>query len=588
MSAALRILIVEDLSTDAELCEREIQKIFPHSVFRCVETREDYLAELDSFQPDMILSDYKMPSFDGMTALKLALERVPETPFIIITGSMNEETAVDCMKAGAWDYVIKEHMKRLGPAVITSLKRKDTLQENRRSEEKRRESESLFRKLFEDHAAVKLIIDPDNGNIMDANTAATKYYGWSIERIKRMNISEINTVSPEELLQAMRQVQSKKNFRFEFRHRKADGAIRDVEVFSSGITVGGKIVLHSVVHDITDRKHAEKALSLSEAKYRAIFENAIEGIYQSTTDGKYISVNPAFSKILGYKTPEELIGSIIDIASQVYVNPEDRLKLLDLLSVNDLVEEFEFRAYRKDGSMIWLLANARAVRNEDGSIDYFEGRVQDITQRKGVEEKLQNTLDSLRRAVGVTIQVMMSTVGKRDPYTASHQMRSAELARAIASEMGLPAEKIEGVRIAGIIHDIGKISIPAEILSKAAKLTAVEFSFVKEHAWIGYEILKDVESPWPLAEIVYQHHERMDGSGYPRNLKGDEILMEARILAVTDVVESMASHRPYRPALGIDAALGEIEKNKGTLYDASVVDTCLRLFRENGFQFKAA
>jgi HD-GYP domain-containing protein (c-di-GMP phosphodiesterase class II) len=152
--------------------------------------------------------------------------------------------------------------------------------------------------------------------------------------------------------------------------------------------------------------------------------------------------------------------------------------------------------------------------------------------------------------------------------------------------MGLPPEKIDGIRMAGSIHDIGKLSIPAEILSKPTKLTNIEFSLIKEHARAGYEMLKDVESPWPLAEIVHQHHERMDGSGYPRNLKGEEILMEARILAVADVVESMASHRPYRPAIGIEPALEEIEKNKGILYDDAVADACLRLFREKGFRLE--
>ncbi|MBW2560216.1 MAG: HD domain-containing protein, partial [Deltaproteobacteria bacterium] len=145
---------------------------------------------------------------------------------------------------------------------------------------------------------------------------------------------------------------------------------------------------------------------------------------------------------------------------------------------------------------------------------------------------------------------------------------------------------IEGIRMAGSIHDIGKLSIPAEILSKPTKLSDIEFSLIKEHSRKGYEMLKDVESPWPLAEIVYQHHERMDGSGYPRKLKGDEILMEARIMAVADVVEAMASHRPYRPGLGIDAALEEIEDNRGILYDADVVDACLRLFREKVYQLK--
>jgi HD-GYP domain-containing protein (c-di-GMP phosphodiesterase class II) len=174
----------------------------------------------------------------------------------------------------------------------------------------------------------------------------------------------------------------------------------------------------------------------------------------------------------------------------------------------------------------------------------------------------------------------------RDPYTSGHQTRSADLARAIATEMGLPQDTIEGLRMAGSIHDIGKLSIPAEILSKPTKLTDIEFSLIKEHSQKGYEMLTDVESSWPLAQIIYQHHERMDGSGYPRNLKGDEILMEARIMAVADVVEAMASNRPYRPALGIEAALTEIEKNKGIFYDNDVADACLKLFREKGFKLE--
>ena len=175
---------------------------------------------------------------------------------------------------------------------------------------------------------------------------------------------------------------------------------------------------------------------------------------------------------------------------------------------------------------------------------------------------------------------MVSAVESRDPYTAGHQIRSANLARNIATEMGLSLEKIEGIRIAGTIHDIGKLSIPAEILSKPTKLSEIEFSLIKEHARRGFEMLKNVESPWPLAEIVYQHHERMDGSGYPRNLKGEEILIEARILTVADVVEAMASHRPYRPGLGIDAAIEEISKERGILYDPEVVDACVKLFQE--------
>lgn len=205
-------------------------------------------------------------------------------------------------------------------------------------------------------------------------------------------------------------------------------------------------------------------------------------------------------------------------------------------------------------------------------------------KRDEAEEKLQKTLESLNRAASSTIQVLVSALESRDPYTAGHQLRSANLACAIAREMGLSQDKVEGIRMAGNIHDIGKLSIPAEILSKPTRLTDLEFSLVKEHVHSGYEMLKDVESPWPLAQIVRQHHERMDGTGYPQNLKGDEIILEARIMAVADVVEAMASHRPYRPSLGIEAALEEIEKNKAVLYDEMAANACIRLFREKGYQ----
>ena len=215
----------------------------------------------------------------------------------------------------------------------------------------------------------------------------------------------------------------------------------------------------------------------------------------------------------------------------------------------------------------------------------FASHVQYTTKkRREAEERLQETLDRLKRAVGTTIQALESALESRDPYTAGHQSRSANLACAIAAEMGLSHDKIEGIHMAGIIHDIGKLSIPAEILTKPSKLTQIEYSLIKEHSRSGYDMLKDVESPWPLAQIVQQHHERMNGTGYPANLKGVEILIEARILAVSDVVEAMASHRPYRPALGIEAALEEIEKNKGILYDDAVTDACLKLFREKNYQ----
>jgi len=210
----------------------------------------------------------------------------------------------------------------------------------------------------------------------------------------------------------------------------------------------------------------------------------------------------------------------------------------------------------------------------------------DITERKQAQEELQRTLEELRRALGATIQAMALTVEMRDAYTAGHQQRVTDLARTIATEMKLSKGQIDGIRMAGTIHDIGKIGVPAEILNKPIRLTDIEFSLIKIHPLVGYNILEQIEFPWPVAGIVLQHHERMNGSGYPHGLSGEDILLEARILGVADVVEAMASHRPYRPALGIDKALEEISQNRGILYDPRVVDTCVKLFTEKGFTFK--
>jgi putative nucleotidyltransferase with HDIG domain len=183
-----------------------------------------------------------------------------------------------------------------------------------------------------------------------------------------------------------------------------------------------------------------------------------------------------------------------------------------------------------------------------------------------------------------TIEVVSTIVELRDPYTHGHEHRVAEIATAIATELGLVPDRVEGVRVAGYLHDVGKIAVPAEILAKPTQLSKFEFELVKQHAQQSYDILKGMEFPWPVAEAAWQHHERLDGSGYPRGLKGEAIILEARILAVADTVEAMAAHRPYRPGLGLEAALAEIEKNRGTRYDAAVVDACLELFHVKGYR----
>jgi len=327
-----------------------------------------------------------------------------------------------------------------------------------------------------------------------------------------------------------------------------------------------------------ERKRAEEELKQSEERYRSIFENAQEGIYRSTPEGGIIMANPAVAKIYGYASPKELVSGITDVARQVYVDPKERVKIMQIVEERGLIVDRETQVYRKDGIIIWISLTINAVRDEKGQFLYYEGMIFDITDRK-------ENVERMRKALGATVQAIAVTVETRDPYTAGHQRRVADLARSIATEMKLPVDQIDGIRMAAAIHDLGKISVPAEILSKPTKLTALEFSLIKAHAQTGYDILKDIDFPWPVARIVLEHHERMDGSGYPNGLTGDNLL-ESRILSVADVVEAMASHRPYRTGLGIDAALEEIEKNRGTLYDHAVADACLRLFREKGFKLE--
>lgn len=209
-----------------------------------------------------------------------------------------------------------------------------------------------------------------------------------------------------------------------------------------------------------------------------------------------------------------------------------------------------------------------------------------IIKHKQAEDEIQQNLNHLRQAIEGSIELTALMIEAKDPYTAGHQRRVSILSCAIAKEMNFSEEQIEGTKIAGLIHDLGKISIPSEILSKPGRITDDEFSLIKTHPQVGYDILKKVKLPWPIAQTVLQHHEKMDGSGYPSSLSGEKILIEARILSVADVVEAISSHRPYRPALGIDAALEEISKNRGILYDSEVVDACLKLFKEKGFKFE--
>jgi len=324
----------------------------------------------------------------------------------------------------------------------------------------------------------------------------------------------------------------------------------------------------------------DRELHESEARFRAVLEQSIAGIYV-IQNGKFAYVNPRFAEIFRYDSTAELTGrEFSDLVSEAHRDLVAENIRRRIAGETDTVS-YEFEGRRKDGST--LQVGVHGTRATYGGRPAVIGAIQDISEKKRAEEEIQRYIERLQEAVQSTIEVV-STIGEmRDPYTHGHERRVGELAARIAEEMGFDRNRVEGVRVAGYVHDVGKIGVPAEILAKPSRLSKAEFDLVKQHSQQSYEILKGVDFPWPVAEASWQHHERLDGSGYPQGLKGEAIILEARILAVADVIEAMSSHRPYRPGLGIEAALAEIEKNRGKLYDPQPADACLRLFREKGY-----
>ncbi len=453
------------------------------------------------------------------------------------------------------------------------------------AEEALQESERKFRSLAE-HSLVGITIVQD-GEFKYVNPKFAAMFGYTREECLNSELFQktIHTADREIVQEQVRkrELNGQQTVHYEARGIKKNDEVIYLDVYGSAIQFNNRPASIGSLLDITEHKLREIKLSESERKYRNLVENAVEGIAQVTGEGYWITVNQAFADMLGYGAPEELITATDDI-SKVYTNPRDGLKLKKIADAEGVAKGFEAALRKKDGQRITVQISAQAIRDNNGQLLYYQGICEDITSRKQMEKERLEAMEGLRKALGATIQALASAAEAKDPYTAGHQRRVADLARSIGTEMELSDEQIDGARMAGMIHDIGKMSVPAEILSKPTKLSAIEFSLIKCHSQSGYDILKDVLFPMPVARMVLEHHERIDGSGYPNGLRGDELLIESRIIAVADVVEAIASHRPYRPGFGIDAALDEISRGKGIIYDAEAVDACLRLFREKGYQ----
>jgi PAS domain S-box-containing protein/putative nucleotidyltransferase with HDIG domain len=409
---------------------------------------------------------------------------------------------------------------------------------------------------------------------------------------KLFDVIEIVEISPSEIAERVKKLETQGFYQDEVLHRTRYAEVWvnvSVQAIEDSEKRYGWVALAT---DITERKQAEKRLYESEKRYRLLAENAADVIWTVDMNMRLTYISPSVTHLLGYSVQEAMAKPMEEVFTPASFEAAMKALAEELAIENmepkDLLRSrtLELELYCRDGSIAPVEINCSFLREPDGRPTEIFVIARGISERKQAEEEAKRSNERLVNAMENTIQAMAMIVEMRDPHTAGHQRRVTQLACAIAKEIGLSEDQITGLRLAGLIHDIGKVRIPAEILTNPNGLSEAEFNIIKTHPLVGYEILKTIDLPWPIAQIVHQHHERIDGSGYPSGVSGDDIILEARVLAVADVVEAIASHRPYRPALGIDKALDEISQQSGVLYDPKVVNACLKVFREEGFEFK--
>lgn len=517
---------------------------------------------------------------DQMAKFARALKNVAEK------GSANIEVSLlkkngDIFLAEVSSRVIEVGGSKMVQAIVRDIS------ERREAEIRLRESEERYRELVE-KAGAAVLIDDRAGKLQYCNKRLAEIFGYSLQEMHTRDIWSI--IHPDDVARVRKirnsLIRGKKvSAKFEFMGRCKNREAVCVEVDAVGMRNGGKVTgTRSYIWDITQLKNTEEAIRSSEERLKAIFEYAPDGYYLMDLKGSFLDGNKAAEEMTGY-TKKELIGK--NFAKVKLLSADQLPKALSLLARNSLGQRTgpdEFILTRKDGSRTIVGISTFPVKMRGQTV--ILGTARDITDYKRTQDELRLSYDKMRDILHDTINALTFAVEKRDPYTAGHQQRVAVLADAIAQRLRLSDYQKEGLHVAALVHDVGKINVPAGILNKPTSLSDAEFALVRDHVVVGYDILRTIEFPWPVAEMVLQHHERLDGSGYPRGTKGDAIMLEAKILAVADVVESMMAHRPYRPALGKEKAITELLTNKKKYYEPDIVKICIKLLRDKRFRFR--
>jgi PAS domain S-box-containing protein len=701
----IRILYIEDDPGLARLVQKRLERV-GYEVDIAADGEEGVAKyERDSY--DVMFVDQTLPVYDGLEVIQILGSKGPLPPTIMITGTGNEKIAVEAMKLGAGDYIVKDveggYLELLPSVVEKILQQRRAIIDKQRAEEELRESEERFRMLADNAPFAISVMTPDKTfeyfnprfteifgytkeDIPDKDTWFAKAYPnaayrkkvrsiWEKDRNKKVkigrenprtftvrckngqdkiiafrtvdlqygkqylvydditdrtrselalreseeryrslidnihlginlidadyNILMVNAAQIEYFNKPAHETIGKKCFR-EFEKRDAvcphcPGATaiatgQRAEVETEGVRDDGSHIqvrlqtfpvfapdgtvtsFIEVVEDITERKRMEETLQRTEAQLRIIVDGASDGFIYLDKEGDILLVNGRMKKIMADPNPEgKLLSTFFD---------EENQKIL----ARNLTERqggkgtiYEIVLTDAKGRRHNLVVSGTPYRDKQGIVQGAFGIYHDVTQERESAKIISEHKEALKNSFLGTTEALAKVIEDRDPYTSGHSVGVAGLAEAIARTMGFSEDDITGIYISGILHDIGKMAVPVEILVKPGKLTDMEMSLIQIHPQAGYEILKGIDFPWPVTQATLQHHERMDGSGYPSGLRGDEIILEARILAVADVVDAMTHHRPYRPAFSIKDAMDEIKKGRGRLYDPQVVDACLEV-----------